>query len=251
MNAAMKGFALALCASALWTAASAQDSAPGAALNQLRGIYVSGAGGMNWVQTGDASVFLGGAFNSTVSSSADFDHNWSANGALGYAWKSLFRTEVEGSFRQNDLNSISLQPLSANQIAGRVTTWAVMANVLNDFPVNSWLSPYLGGGVGYARLKLDANCTPTVGFCRYDDEDGGFAYQVIAGASIRLTQNIQLFADYHYFGVRKVNFDATTSVDEISELKFRDHAVFLGIRVAFGKASAQANADSDAVKPQS
>ena len=250
MNAATKGIALALCASALVTVAWSQDTAPDAARNQIRGIYIGGAGGLNWVQNGDASVFLGSGFNSTVSSNAKFDDDWAANAAVGYAWKSLFRTEIEGSFRRNDLTSISLQPLSANQIEGDVTTWAVMANVLNDFPVNSWLSPYLGGGAGYAQVTLDANCAPTIGFCRYDDEDRGFAYQVIAGTSVRLVGNVQLFADYHYFGVRKMDFDAATFNDHITTLKFRNHAVFLGIRVAFGKSTRAAKSGTDASVPQ-
>lgn len=251
MNAAMKSYALALAVSAVCTAASAQDAAPAASQNQIRGIYVSGAGGLNWVQDGDTTAFLGTGFNSTVTTKAKFDRGWAANAAIGYAWKSLFRTEIEGSFRRNDLASISLQPLSANRITGDADTWAVMANVLNDFPVNSWLSPYLGGGVGYASVKLDAACAPVASFCRYDDRNGGFAYQVIAGVSIRLAGNIQLFADYHYFGVRGLNFDAAMFNDRISTMKDRNHSLFLGIRVAFSKPARAIKPTPAAETPQS
>jgi opacity protein-like surface antigen len=243
MDAATRSFALALCLCATGTAAWAEESAGEIVRNQIRGVYLSGAGGINWVQRGDASIFLGG-FASTISSSAHFDRDWSANGAIGYAWKSLFRTEIEGSFRRNDLTSISLQPLSPNRIVGDTETWAVMVNVLNDFPVNSWLSPYLGGGVGYARVRLDGTCAPTAGACRYDDDNGGFAYQVIAGVSVRLAGNVQAFADYHYLGVRDLAFDAVAFSDRISSMKFRNHAVFLGIRVAFQKGGPTASSAS-------
>lgn len=253
MVAAMKSLALTLCVCAAWSIAHAQEPPPRAAqkeTNQIRGIYLSGAGGLNWVRRGNASVFLGTALNQTVVNHADYDQGWAASGAVGYGWKSLFRTEIEGSFRRNDLNAISLQPLSANSIAGEVESWAVMANVLNDFPVNGWLSPYLGGGVGFAEVKLDAVCAPAAAFCRYDDRNGSFAYQVIAGASMRLARNAQLFADYRYFGVRNVNFDAQTFGDRISELKFRHHAVFIGIRVAPGQIVRGMGSPTDAAAQQ-
>jgi opacity protein-like surface antigen len=253
MVAAMKGLALALCVCAAFSVAHAQEPAPIESqkkTNQIRGLYLSGAGGLNWVRRGNASVFLGTGFNATVVNNADYDRGGAASAAVGYGWKSLFRTEIEGSFRRNDLNAISLQPLSANSITGEVQNWAVMANVLNDFPVNGWLSPYLGGGVGYSEVKLDARCTPAAGFCRYDDRKGGFAYQVVAGASVRLAENAQLFADYRYFGVRNVNLDGATLSDRISELKFRNHAVFFGIRVAFGRLFRTNRASTDAAAQQ-
>ena len=98
------------------------------------------------------------------------------------------------------------------------------------------ITPYIGGGVGFATLYLsDTYGTNTKTGLRtrlYDsDDDTVFAYQVGAGLEIAFTPMLSLDMGYRYFGTAKAKFDNHSSTT--TELKFESHNASVGLRIKF------------------
>jgi opacity protein-like surface antigen len=71
---------------------------------------------------------------------------------------------------------------------------SAMGNALLDFGGNDGFGGYIGGGIGWSRVKL------------MGDRDSGLAWQVIAGVRTALSPNIDLGLKYRYFNTK---FDVT------------------------------------------
>ncbi|OYX22642.1 MAG: hypothetical protein B7Z10_12870 [Rhodobacterales bacterium 32-66-7] len=84
-----------------------------------------------------------------------------------------------------------------------VSTLSLLGNAWVDFDTGTGLQPYVGGGVGVARVAVDDGIS--------DDSDTGFAYQVGFGA--RFGQSGEFDLGYRYRGV-SAEIDGFTS-DEI------------------------------------
>src|SRR5215469_13196791 len=89
---------------------------------------------------------------------AHTDTGWAANGNLGYAGLFIPNIRVEGevAYRSNHVNGIEITPPSVTFPAtGHINSLAFMANGYYDFLNSTPFTPYLGGGVGAARVSLD------------------------------------------------------------------------------------------------
>jgi opacity protein-like surface antigen len=161
-------------------------------------------------------------------------------GSLGYAFGNGFRVELEGSYRQNDLNGLT-GTTSAASASGTIRNYGVMGNLLFDMDIGlPWLYPYLGGGVGYgwdqlnsARLSQGGTSFGT------SDTEGGFAYQAIAGLSFPVSgvPGLSVTAEYRYHSVvgDETFHGSTPSGPATLALGTQhDHDFLLGVRYAFG-----------------
>lgn len=211
------------------------------------GYYISGFGGANFVPNFKKNVRESGETLGHVN--ADFDTGYFAGAALGYKLCS-FRLETEFSYRNNDArihqrahsssSSSCSSSSSGTQVAqaaaaavvaesesssssssdlfklrGHLETYAVLANFYYDLDFcNCWnLKPYIGAGVGYAHNVTKAKVR-FPGESRHrseDDKSDKFAWQIIAGVAMPVTDCIDLALEYRYFnsGIRKIhNHDA-------------------------------------------
>lgn len=112
---------------------------------------------------------------------------------------------------------------------GDVRTIFVMANVIYDFQNSSPITPYIGGGAGVGFVNV--NFAPS-GVTIIDDNATEFAWQVMAGASWRMTDSTELYAGYRY---RATN-DAGVSADLFSanlDIKNRTSLVEAGLHWSF------------------
>lgn len=107
--------------------------------------------------------------------------------------------------------------------------YTAFANLMYDFMPNGSWSPYLGAGLGVARVTTDARVNTTT----VNDADTTWATQAIAGAWFALTDNWLLSADYRYQYHGDVELASSTPGVGV-DLGNQMHTVMLGLTYRFG-----------------
>jgi OmpA-OmpF porin, OOP family len=207
-------FRTGLIATALLCSASAAALA-----QQTSGPYVGLGAGANFARDADVS-------GSGIDTEAEFDTGWVGLGSVGYGFGNGLRLELEAGYRDNDIDGVRGVP----NAGGSVNVWSGMVNALYDIPVAFPVTPYIGAGIGYARVKADS--VNIGGTTVADDSDSVFAYQGIVGAAYGLTENLKLSLDYRYFGTTDPEF--TTSANTKVDGEYSAHTVLVGLRWEFG-----------------
>ena len=190
---------------------------------------------------------------------------------FGWAFGTGLRAEVEGSYRHNDISGIStrrldgtLQPLGSTQ--GAVATYAVMANVIYDIPLQPFglsIRPYVGAGLGYGWLDFggaegngvaafalpQGNTVTGPSIVRFGS-GGAFAYQAMVGAAMPLSivSGLHLTMEYRFFGMARADVavnrtaaggnlvnGAVPSSSTRNGFEIRDNAILIGLLYTFGE----------------
>ncbi|MEQ1708726.1 MAG: outer membrane beta-barrel protein, partial [Terricaulis sp.] len=155
----------------------------------------------------DVSFFDG---EETFSDTADLDDGWMADVGVGYAYGNGFRAELELAERNNEVNSTSTD----------VDARSLMVNGFYDFNRGGRFQPYVGVGVGYAKVDAD-----TV-------DDSNWAWQALAGVGVEINDRLTLDVGYRYFNVDDLEFAS------IADASYTHQAVTVGLRFQFGAAAA-------------
>jgi opacity protein-like surface antigen len=171
---------------------------------------------------------------------------WSA--ALGWAFGSDWRVEVEASRQKNDVEIVSfsapgsapgaaLDPAPENAFSA--TTLAI--NAVREFAVGEDFRPYLGAGIGLAWSELDitdgsieAQIDPEPRDPLVDDKATGFAFQLIGGISLPLTRRLDLGLEYRYWQAPSVKLEEFTGTK--LDAKHAVHSGWLQLRYRSGGA---------------
>jgi outer membrane protein OmpA-like peptidoglycan-associated protein len=236
-------------AGALGGAASAQP---------VTGLYIAGGGGWNQVQDADIALRRGGyQLQSSIENAgtARFDAGFAGLASLGWGFGNGIRAEVEGNYRENDVNAIGgfdLSPFIG--IQGRQRSYGAMGNVFYDIDLarygvtGSPVTPYVGLGAGYVWTEwqgVRAQSVPS--FSRLsltaNDSDGQFAYQAIAGMAFPLGQfglrGLSVTAEYRFLGTLtpKIQTELRRPDNSVAdrgkiEPDNYNHAVLVGLRYA-------------------
>jgi opacity protein-like surface antigen len=133
---------------------------------------------------------------------------------LGREYESGFRTEAEIVHLKND---------AKNALADDYTTLGGCLHANYDFNKEGALQPFVGAGVGVARVKVNGG--------PYHDRDTDFAYQLKAGLGYRLSDKLTGELAYRYVGAPDLKFRNTPAE---AKGDFRTQAVSLGLRYRFG-----------------
>lgn len=164
----------------------------------------------------------------------DLEGNVSEHIGVGYDFNG-FRLELEGGHRFNQLEP------SGAFASGDVHVWSGMVNAFIDFNRKGRILPYIGGGLGYARLEANGVSSPIGTFQRFDDGENAFAFQGLAGVTYKLTERLALDVGYRYFNAQDADFQGfsgSTSFTNGTAADFdgdyRSHAVTGGLRLTFG-----------------
>src|SRR5262245_37974738 len=131
------------------------------------------------------------------------EHDWTEHLGLGYAFSNGFRIEAELGHRFNQYDEDDLA--NAGAADGDVHAWSAMANVFYDFNKGGGLEPYIGVGVGAARINDFVN----FGGFAIDDEDTVLAYQGMIGVAARVTDQLDVDVGYRYFDEPEVGLAPT------------------------------------------
>jgi len=194
-------------------AIAADDLYIGAALGLVKGPNSTASGTSGGTVKFDAgnmgAAFLGGRFQSN-------DIHW--------------RGEAEVARRALDLSTVS-----GTAAQGEALATSVMGNALFDLDMVGPVQPYIGAGVGLAKVKLDG--ASPFGGSTVNGSDTVGALQLLAGASYRLNEQVDLFTDYRYFTTR--NADFTTAAGTTTSMKLSTHSILAGLRFNFGLSNEQ------------
>ena len=244
------------------------------AAHATSGPYISIGGGFSLLEDAGVSAPYRDGTYPPLDAKTSIDTGHAVRGTAGYAFASGLRAEVDISYQENDITRMNVKSpgalglvaygrvrglppseleedyavLSAQQkstyeeaakgtsrIQGDITMFTVWANAFYDFDLQSAWKPYVGGGLGFARVSIDAKSKAT-GSSLADDEDTVFAYQIGAGLGYALSrlQERALTAtlDWRYFGC-----DDPALKGDVTGTKFHmgidGHYVGAGIRYGF------------------
>jgi len=178
---------------ALSTSVLAAIAFGGSALAQDSGYYVQGNLGANFIVQDDIDVSIDGL--GEFSGSYDADTGYAIGGALGKYFGNGFRSDIELTYRSNDISDVEAEGEDLDT-DGEITSTGIFLNGYYDFAVeNSAFVPYIGAGLGYVNVDAEG------------DDDGVFGYQFKAGVGRTLSNGGTIGAEAAYLGTSEVEFD--------------------------------------------
>ena len=157
--------------------------------------YVFVYGGINFESELDTDGLINGA-PETVDVELDDDFNFGFG--VGASVGGNFRVEAELNFSDQDVDQVFFSGNGAGaevNVAGDIRTTTLFANGYYDIETNTPFTPFVGAGLGLARVDQDFVYGPGI---QVSDNDTVFATQLIAGASYDLTDTIALTGDVRY-----------------------------------------------------
>ncbi len=152
--------------------------------------------------------------------------------ALGQYQGPNLRTELEFTFRNNDVDSVFETGFTAStfDVDGTINSFSGMFNMVWDFqsrPVFGRLRPYAGAGLGYAFVDVSV---PENSVIEDNENQSSFAYQLMAGLSRPVNCHMQGFVEYRYFNADPIRILASSSV---GSAEYATDNVFFGVRMQF------------------
>ena len=203
------------------------------------GPYVSGfIGGSSVINTNaTTNDFING---DSFSDRVRFDPGINIGGTGGFDF-GVVRLEGELSYKHGEISSVTSQKVATGATTQFVSTdgslgaLAMMVNAFIDLRNYSPVTPYIGGGIGFAALHLSdtTGIIPGTGSSPVfsHDDDTVFAYQAGAGLEIALNRRFSLDLGYRYFATSKATFDRNPAI--ATSMKFESHNGAVGFRVKF------------------
>ncbi len=155
--------------------------------------------------------------------SFDLDDDVVFGGGIGYRFADNWRAELDVAYQSHDTDADG----NAFIVGGDVSAITAMPVVYYDFNFGSPLKPFIGAGIGAARIDADYGVLNPPFENRSDDAQWALAWQGTAGVSYQATRNIALTARYRYLDAG--NYDVGRA-----EADYRSHAVLAGLTFTFG-----------------
>ncbi|MCO6419571.1 OmpA family protein [Siccirubricoccus sp. KC 17139] len=233
-----------------------------ASAQPVSGLYIGVGAGGNWINNPSKFDISGNTVTGNFGlpenvrvdnvGKANFEFGWGGVVSIGWGFGNGFRAELEGNFRENEVDSIrgfGLAPVG--RTGGFQRTYGAMVNVFYDFDLanfglgQSIFQPYVGIGAGYAWTDWQNLRGQSANglVIHSNDDDGQFAYQAIVGVATPLTwvgvRGLTLTAEYRFFGTLQPELFTTVSTPAGAivragriEADNYNHSVMLGLRYA-------------------
>ncbi len=171
---------------------------------------------------------------------------------FGYRWNSWFRTDVTGEYRsKSEFNGADIAVSGGitypDTYTAKKSEWVALLNAYFDLGTWHGITPYVGGGVGAANVRI-ADFTdigvgttgdPSIAFGA-DHNEWNFAWALYAGLGFEVTDALTLELGYRYIDMGNgrsgdlVAYDGTNTIN--NPMIFKDitsHDLRLGMRYAF------------------
>ena len=199
------------------------------AQGQTRGVYIGIEGG--WT---DLLDMTGKDIPASITSFALVpSQGYGVGGKIGYGFGRV-SLESELVYRHNDLQTVNLtgkNNLASTQLSGGVESLAVMGNVIVDILPHSRWTPYIGAGIGGARVTANTTIPALGGFVLTRGDNYEFAYQGVAGLKFAITPNVSASLDYRYFATTNPKFHDQLGASVSTN--YDTHNVFLTLAYHF------------------
>lgn len=222
----MKLFPLAFSASLLAASAAFAQSAP------VPSWYVALGTSVNFVEDSTYAEKTGTA---PIRGTLETKDGYGITGALGYRPRNTgtladnLRFEVEIGTRSNETDKfVSSGSGTITAFSEDVVADTLMANMYLDMNLGPNWRPYVGAGIGGARVKLESNSL------NINDEDMVMAYQGMAGLYYTPTSfpAADIGLGYRYLGTSDPNFNINSSGRRI-DAEYSSHSLEVGTRLYF------------------
>ncbi len=126
----------------------------------------------------------------------------------------------------------------------KTSYYSAMLNLYYDIDTGTKFTPYIGGGIGYARVKSKAVVTGDIPGGHLDisssTHENNFAWQLGFGVSYQVTNNIDLDFGYRYSDYGNAKDSVTTPIPNLGAPLYADakysitsQEVLLGFRYSF------------------
>jgi outer membrane protein OmpA-like peptidoglycan-associated protein len=172
---------------------------------------------------------------------ADTKTGIDADVVVGYDF-GTFRLEAEGGYKRNSYdgltvlnaailpNGVTVPPGTRVQNSEDLSIWSGMVNGLVEFGKDDGVQVFAGGGLGFANVDLPVEVAG-VGTV-IDDSTTDFAWQLLGGLRVALSDRVDLGLKYRYFVVNDFGFEAANGVP--IEADYTAHSVLASLVYNFG-----------------
>jgi len=202
-------------------------------------LYVEYSGGASFVpdQDLDGNDFSG----RNLSGQYENDTGFNIGAALGKRFYEHFRGELQLTYRNNEVENMSLQNEPDNvRSHGEVQLLAIMANGYVDWDLGVGVIPYIGAGIGWGHLWLDAKNGPGTVSAKIDGDDSVFAWSLMTGGSYPVNDVLDVSLGYRYIGTTKAKINSRINSNNPEnagtrrlEAEYDAHELVLGLRFNF------------------
>ncbi len=162
------------------------------------------------------------------------DTVWGGSLAYGIKYGSL-RGELEANLHQDLNRTYESHTIDEDSYSAKATlkNKSLMLNAYYDIETGTKFTPFIGGGVGYSRLKVEADAI------NYSKSFNQFAWQIGAGVSYAVTDKANIDFGYRYvdygkitLGHNKIKEDMWFGTEKDS-LDMYSNEFYLGVRYNF------------------
>ena len=202
-------------------------------------VYVGIDGGVMFEDQVD--IDLADTDPQTNAAFADTKTGFDGDIVIGYDF-GAFRLEAEGGYKHAGYDGLTI--VNSGILPGEMTVppgtvvqneedlsiWSGMLNGLVEFGRDDGFQIFGGGGIGIANLDLPVEVAG-VGTV-IDDSTTDFAWQLLAGARVAVTDNLDIGIKYRYFVIDDFELEVTNGSP--IEADFESHSVLASVTYNFG-----------------
>jgi opacity protein-like surface antigen len=185
----------------------------------------------------------------------EFDPGYNISAYLGHRFEGGFRIEGEFNYSESNIDThrgvtvggTNIDALDASVLTrgvalgttvgtlvdsgiGSQRSYGAFANAYYDFNADGNFQPYVGGGVGIQNVRFDYRPSDVdVG----QGSDTNFAWQLMAGATYRISPSFELFGQYNYRDAGRTRMELDLLPANLNA-RSRQSIISLGLRLPFG-----------------
>jgi opacity protein-like surface antigen len=204
-----------------------------------------------WYLRGDVGIGMSSSYNleylpspASVGNGFAFQHNsigdtFFIGGGIGYEFNNWLRFDGTAEYRaKTRVYAFGNYPPNGLDIyEGYLKSWVFLANAYVDLGTWNCLTPFVGVGVGGARVTLadlsDVNPNGGFGFGR-NPSVWNLAYAVHAGVAYNVTKNFKVELAYRYLNIGSitdtVDCNGGCNADSFKFGNFHSNEIKLGLR---------------------
>ena len=202
-------------------------------------LYVEYSGGASFVP--DQRLIGNDSSGKNLSGQLETDTGFNVGAALGKRFNEHFRSELQLTYRNSEVENMSLQNEGDNARGhSKVQLLAVMVNGYVDWDLGVGVIPYIGAGIGWGHLWIDAKNGPGTVKSKIEGDDSVFTWSLMTGGSYPVNDVLDVSLGYRYIGTTKakINSRTTSPIPENNgsrrlEAEYDAHELMLGLRFNF------------------
>jgi len=209
--------------------AVAQDSAK----TDENTFYVSYSGGVAYFR--NQRLTGADATGANLSGQVESKVGFNVGGAFGKRFHEHFRGEIELGYHRSEVDDLSAQGEDGSA-QGFFSMLSVMANGYVDYDLDIGVIPYVGAGIGWGRVELDAKNEN--GILRMEGEDNVFTWSLMIGGTVPVNDIMDISLGYRYIATVDTELNGGVvqpggTTAERFDSEFDSHEGVLALRYKF------------------